>query len=58
MRLQKELEMLSKNPSPGVSAWVQGDDMTRLGAMIIGPEDSPYERGSFSLMIEIPPRYY
>ena len=57
MRLQKELEMLTNSPSPGVSAWVEGDDLTRLGAMIIGPDDSPYEKGCFSLSIEIPQRY-
>ena len=48
-RIKKEIEMLLNNPSPGVSAWMKGDDITQIEALIIGPDDSPYEKGSYSL---------
>jgi ubiquitin-conjugating enzyme E2 T len=58
LRLKKEIDMLTRNPSPGVSAWVvDEDDMTHLEASIIGPEDSPYREGVYNLSLHIPDRY-
>ena len=57
LRLKRELEMISQSPSPGVTAWMINDDITHLGALIIGPDDSPYEKGSYILDIQIPERY-
>ncbi|CAM9495749.1 unnamed protein product, partial [Phaeothamnion confervicola] len=56
-RLEKELRMLTMEPPPGVSGWVVDDDVTHLQANIQGPEDSPYERGTFLLDLQVPDRY-
>ena len=58
-RLRKELEMFTTSPSPGVTAWEASktEVPTNLGAMIVGPDDSPYAKGLYSLDIQIPERY-
>jgi ubiquitin-conjugating enzyme E2 T len=56
-RLKKELEMLTSDPGPGVSAWPVDDNMTRLQGQILGPTESPYENGIYNLSIDIPDRY-
>ena len=48
-RLKRELDMISTSPSPGINAWVRGDDITQIDALIVGPDDSPYEKGMYSL---------
>eukprot|EP00903_Cladosiphon_okamuranus_P022322 g20528.t1 len=57
VRLGKELKMLTDEPPPGVCAWPVDDCMTHLQAQIQGPEDTPYERGTFLLDLQIPDRY-
>ncbi|CAN0236995.1 unnamed protein product [Scytosiphon promiscuus] len=57
VRLGKELKMLTDEPPPGVCAWPVEDCMTHLQAQIQGPEDTPYERGTFLLDLQIPDRY-
>jgi ubiquitin-conjugating enzyme E2 T len=56
-RLKKELEMLTTDPGPGVSAWPVDDNMMRLQGQILGPTESPYENGIYTLSIDIPDRY-
>ena len=47
-----------QSPPTGVSCWVKSEgDLNVLGATILGPEESPYAEGSFSLDIRIPQRY-
>ena len=56
-RVIKELEMLSRDPGPGISVWTANEDSTAdLRGLIVGPEESPYEKGLFELNISIPPR--
>ncbi|CAB1121368.1 unnamed protein product [Ectocarpus sp. CCAP 1310/34] len=57
VRLGKELKMLTDEPPPGVCAWPVDDCITHLQAQIQGPEDTPYERGTFLLELKIPDRY-
>ncbi|CAM9643071.1 unnamed protein product [Discosporangium mesarthrocarpum] len=57
MRLKKELKMLAEEPPPGVCAWPVGESLTHLQAQIEGPEDTPYQRGTFLLDIQVPDRY-
>ncbi|CAN0394586.1 unnamed protein product [Ectocarpus sp. 12 AP-2014] len=57
VRLGKELKMLTDEPPPGVCAWPVNDCITHLQAQIQGPEDTPYERGTFLLELKIPDRY-
>lgn len=57
-RLKKELEMLEKDPGPGVSAWLDSEgSLHQLTGLIVGPEESPYEGGMFYITINIPQRY-
>ena len=54
-RIQKELTEFNKEPPEGFSAGpVDDSDMFKWEASITGPEESPYERGTFNLAIEFP----
>ncbi|ETI44100.1 hypothetical protein L917_10665 [Phytophthora nicotianae] len=56
-RMRKEIAMLESDPPFGVSAWPKDDQINRLEAQILGPDGSPYEKGVFQLVIDIPERY-
>lgn len=54
----KELDMLAREPGPGISCWpINPDDINNLQAQIQGPQDSPYAGGTFLLSLKIPDRY-
>ncbi len=51
-RIQKELTEFNKEPPEGFSAGpVDDSDMFKWEASITGPEESPYEGGTFNLAI-------
>jgi ubiquitin-conjugating enzyme E2 D/E len=56
-RLTKELDELKKNSIPNVSAGPVKNDLFEWGAVILGPEKTPYEGGIFYLDIHIPMNY-
>lgn len=57
-RMKKEMEMLSSDPSPGISVWASDEsNPLELSAAIIGPEESPFAAGIFNLSVSIPNRY-
>lgn len=57
-RLTRELSRLSTDPPPGIAAYVPNPaDMTAIRAQITGPEDSPFEKGVFLLLVNISGRY-
>ena len=57
-RLMREMSLLSRDPPPGVAAYVPDpSDMTRVRAHITGPEDSPFDGGVFLLVVNITARY-
>ena len=57
-RLLKELGQIKLNPPVNCSAGPRNDDnLTIWDATIIGPTDTPYERGVFILEIKFPPDY-
>ena len=58
MRLKKELSDLFLNPLQNCSAYLVNDnDLFIWEAKIIGPENSPYDKGVFKLRIEFPYDY-
>lgn len=58
-RIQKELGDINRDPPNNISASVSGNgnDITFWDAIVIRPEDSPFEGGVFSLVIQFPPNY-
>jgi ubiquitin-conjugating enzyme E2 T len=57
-RLTRELSRLFTDPPPGIAAYTPNPaDMTIIRAQITGPEDSPFEKGVFLLLVNISGRY-
>ena len=56
-RLQKELQGLQENPIGYVSAAPNDENIFDWTATIIGPPETPYEGGVFTVLIKFPPDY-
>lgn len=56
-RIRKELADLTKKPVDNISAGPVGDDIMHWEAIIVGPKDTPYEGGTFSLDVRFPGDY-
>ncbi|XP_066589289.1 ubiquitin-conjugating enzyme E2 T-like [Prorops nasuta] len=56
-RLKRELTELIKGSKEGISCCSKNDNMDTLLATIIGPNNSPYNGGTFQVEIKIPDRY-
>ena len=57
-RIAKELAMISRDPAPGISCSATDEGKNRdLEGVILGPEDSPYARGTFRLSVGVSERY-
>ena len=57
-RIEKELTNFNKEEPEGLTAGpVDDSDMFKWEASLTGPEDSPYEGGTFVLNIEFPKDY-
>lgn len=44
-RLKKELDMMRRDPPPGIFLEQDGELVTRLHAVVVGPQGTPYEVG-------------
>jgi ubiquitin-conjugating enzyme E2 D/E len=56
-RLQKELAEINKNDIPNISAGPINGNLYEWEAVILGPVDTPYHEGVFTLNISIPSNY-
>ncbi|XP_068706547.1 ubiquitin-conjugating enzyme E2 T-like [Montipora foliosa] len=56
-RMERELNILTKEPPPGISCWMINDEIDKLEAEIQGSDGTPYSGGSFRLEINVPERY-
>ena len=56
-RITRELKLFNEDPPANCSAGPINDDMFSWCATLIGPTDSPYEGGIFSLSISFPEEY-
>lgn len=56
-RIQRELDKIHRNPPPGISVTPKNDDIRNLEATILGPENTPYEEGTFYAQVTLPPNY-
>lgn len=57
-RIKKELNDLNKDPLPSISAGpINKNNIFYWSAMIIGPDDTPYNGGMFQLSIVFPECY-
>lgn len=56
-RLKRELAKITAKPPPGISLHQKDDKIQNLQAIILGPENTPYENGTFNLEITIPDNY-
>ncbi|KAK5121142.1 hypothetical protein LTR85_005626 [Meristemomyces frigidus] len=56
-RLQSELMAMMTSPTPGLSAFPAGSDITKWNATITGPTDTPYAGLTFKLTFSYPSSY-
>ncbi|EGC32071.1 hypothetical protein DICPUDRAFT_11209, partial [Dictyostelium purpureum] len=56
-RLRQELSLIEKDPPPGIQAWPIENRINSLEAIIVGPQETPYDNGIFKLEISLPNRY-
>ncbi|SCV01043.1 LAMI_0G08988g1_1 [Lachancea mirantina] len=56
-RLMRDFKRMKEDAPPGVSASPLPDNVMVWNAMIIGPADTPYEDGTFRLLLEFDEEY-
>lgn len=56
-RLMRDFKRMKEDSPPGVSASPLPDNVMIWNAMIIGPADTPYEDGTFRLLLEFDEEY-
>ncbi|KAL3214674.1 hypothetical protein MRX96_034771 [Rhipicephalus microplus] len=56
LRLNEELKDIIDNPVPGVFIEPEKGDITYIHAVIVGPENTPYQGGFFHFVVKCPLR--
>eukprot|EP01130_Rhizamoeba_saxonica_P007521 TRINITY_DN3043_c0_g1_i1.p1 TRINITY_DN3043_c0_g1~~TRINITY_DN3043_c0_g1_i1.p1 ORF type:complete len:149 (+),score=36.15 TRINITY_DN3043_c0_g1_i1:23-469(+) len=56
-RLQREFQQLSEDPLPWSTQEIDGDNLFLWKCTIQGPDDSPYKKGTFEVMLAMPEEY-
>jgi len=56
-RIQEELEAMLNDPVPGCTIFRMGDNIFRWNVEIQGPPDSPFEGGTYTLLVTFPSSY-
>lgn len=56
-RLMQDLRRITKDPPDGISAAPCPDNIMQWNAVIFGPEDTPFEDGTFRLVITFDETY-
>eukprot|EP01083_Nonionella_stella_P086910 241630_1 len=56
-RINKELRLIKDEPCADIQAAPDDDDLFHWKATMTGPQDTPYEGGTFILDIQLPPEY-
>ena len=54
VRVKKELQLFTTDPPDGISLWPVMDSLTHFEVEMMGPEDSPYVSGIFTLHVILP----
>ncbi|KAI9596489.1 putative ubiquitin-conjugating enzyme E2 [Syncephalis fuscata] len=56
-RIIKEIERLTIDPAPGITAQHHDDNLRYFDVIITGPSQSPFEGGKFKLELFLPEEY-
>lgn len=56
-RLMRDFKRIQQDPTGSISASPLPDDIMRWNAVIIGPESTPFEDGTFKLVIQFDEQY-
>jgi ubiquitin-conjugating enzyme E2 Z len=56
-RIQVDIKELRDSPIPGIFVVPDDDKVSRMHALITGPEETPYENGFFYFLIQFPHDY-
>eukprot|EP00695_Tsukubamonas_globosa_P003720 TRINITY_DN799_c0_g1_i2.p1 TRINITY_DN799_c0_g1~~TRINITY_DN799_c0_g1_i2.p1 ORF type:complete len:160 (+),score=16.64 TRINITY_DN799_c0_g1_i2:109-588(+) len=56
-RLMRDFRKIKTDPPTGISGAPEDDDVMKWSAVIFGPEDTPWENGTFRLQLEFSEEY-
>ncbi|KYQ90670.1 hypothetical protein DLAC_09305 [Tieghemostelium lacteum] len=56
-RVKYEINLFENDPPPGIYASIVNDQINTLEASVLGPQDTPYDKGVFKLEISLPFKY-
>uniref|UniRef100_A0A131YWH9 Ubiquitin-conjugating enzyme E2 Z n=1 Tax=Rhipicephalus appendiculatus TaxID=34631 RepID=A0A131YWH9_RHIAP len=56
-RVTRDIAEIMADPLPGIFISPEESDLTRIHAIVVGPEGTPYEGGFFHFFMKCPPNY-